>query len=326
MAAGKTFTCDLDPTIDGLALTYIVPAARCGLHCSFCIIKQRDEAGPVLLQPEHYASFIRDVSDYVPVRVSGLQGYEPLVEDAWPYTRAILNASNRSFVPTSMVTNGLFLAERIDELMSLDLKDLTVSLDSADSDVHDRQRGVAGSFKRTVAGLRAAVSKPSLSERVVVAAVLLPKRRRQLDTMPRFLADLGVRYFGVTPLIRIGREQSGRMIQDNEALMRDLDHLQIRCDDVGIQFVVDDELKQFRHLTNGANRFMIHSLERPGRLIRLTPSGACSVGLEVLRPVTAATPVWDPHTERPRDFLDRLSITPELFPISSSGGQQCEAA
>jgi MoaA/NifB/PqqE/SkfB family radical SAM enzyme len=326
MAVGKTFTCDIDPTIDGLALTYIVPATRCDLRCAFCIVTQRNEDGPVRLEPEDYARFIQDIASYVPVRVSGLQGYEPLLDESWKYTRTILSASNLGRIPTSLVTNGTHLVGRVDELADLGLKDITVSLDAPDAEIHDRQRGAAGAFAKTVAGIKAVLTVPALRDRVVVASVLLPKRRKQLDAIPQLLASLGVRYFGVTPLIRIGRSQLGGMVQDFHMMVRDLDHLQDLCDRAGIRFVVDDELSQFRHLADGANRFMIHSLQRPGRLIRLTPSGACSVGIEVLRRVDARTPVWRPALDTPREFISRLGITADLFRESSMEANACLAA
>lgn len=322
MAVGKTFTADVDPTIDALALTYVVPTRSCDLRCAFCIVAQRREAGPWQLGPNDYVWFIRDVSDYVPVRVSGIQGFEPLLDDAWSYTEAILQVSRSVGVPTSVVTNGTRLLGRIDELDDLGLRDLTVSLDSADPEVHDRQRGVPGTFARTTAGIRAALRKPRFRERLVVAAVLLPGRRDQLDGMPSYLANLGVRYFGVTPLIRV-RQTGGGIVQKSDALMQDLDALQDACDKAGIIFVVDDELQLYRHLVNGANRFMIHSLSRPGRLLRLTPSGACSIGVDVLRPIDDGTPVWDPAVEAPREFLQRLAITPEVYPLSARDALAC---
>jgi MoaA/NifB/PqqE/SkfB family radical SAM enzyme len=323
MAVAKTFAPQLDPTADGLALTFIVPTQRCDLRCAFCIVAQRREAGPWRLRPEDYARFIEDIAGFVPVRVCGLQGYEPLLEDSWPYTHAIIETSNSLGVPTSLVTNGSRLEERTDELDAMGLKDLTVSLDAADPEIHDRQRGVPGAFKRTLAGIRAALAKPLLRDRLVVAAVLLPNRRKQLDTMPRLLVDLGVRYFGVTPLIRVGRDRLGGMVQNSHELIRDLDLLQESCTRAGITFVVDDELQQFRHLVDGANRFMIHSLARPGRLLRLTPSGACSVGVKVLQAIGEDTPVWQPERESPRDFLERLEITPAIYPLRKRDAPVC---
>ena len=316
MAVNKTFVCDLDPSKDGLALTYIVPTNACDLKCPFCFIAQRNEAGPRQLSPDDYAYFIRDVATYVPVRVSGLQGYEPLLDDSWPFTEKILEVSNEMGIPTSLVTNGTHLAKRMNELAALDLKDLTVSLDAADSESHDRQRGVRGAFNKTVAGIKAAVRTPKIRERLCVAAVLVPSRRVQLDTLPAFLADLGVRYFGVTPLLRAGSASSpGRIVQNTSALLKDLDVLSLLCEKSGITFVVDDELRQVNLM--GTEQYLIHRLARPERLVRLTPSGACSSGMALMETVSARTPIWHPKNESPREFLKLLSITPEKYQMAA---------
>ena len=312
MAVGKTFVSDADPTRRGLALTYVVPSAACDLRCGFCYIEQRREAGQSVLRPRDYVEFLDDVAVTWPVRVSGLQGYEPLLDDSWPYTRAILERSAELGVPTSMVTNGTRLAARVDDLAGLGLRDLTVSLDAATPEVHDRIRGVRGAFARTVDGISQAVRAAVFGPRLVVASVLLPGKREYLDGLPRRLAALGVRYFGVTPLLAMSAGLPARIAQEHGSLMHDLDALDERCRSVGVTFVVDDELSRFRHRLDGANRLMIHSLERPDRLVRLTPSGACSAGLEVLSPVGPETPVWRPEQQRPSAFLRAAGVGADL--------------
>ena len=312
MAVGKTFVSDTDPTRSGLALTYVVPAAACDLRCGFCYVEQRREAAPSVLRPRDYVEFLDDVAAAWPVRVSGLQGYEPLLDDSWSYTRAILARSATLNIPTSIVTNGTHLAARVADLAGLRLRDLTVSLDASTPAVHDRIRGVRGAFAQTVDGIRAAVRAPIFGPRLVVASVLLPGKRAYLDGLPRLLAGLGVRHFGVTPLLKIGPGRRARMVQENDSLMRDLDTLDEECGRVGIAFVVDDELSRFRHLLDGANRLMIHSLERPDRLVRLGPSGACSVGIDVLSRVGPETPVWRPGCQPASAFLRAVGVGMDL--------------
>jgi MoaA/NifB/PqqE/SkfB family radical SAM enzyme len=214
-----------------------------------------------------------------------------------------------------MVTNGTHLARRATDLARLGLKDITVSVDSSIPAAHDKLRGSSGAFERTFAGIRAALSEETFRSRLVVASVLLPGKRHLLDGMPRLLADNGVKYFGVTPFIKVPRSGFGRMIQEHGSLMDDLERLRVASEESGVQFVVDDELARFRHVFDGANKFMIHSLSRPGRLIRLTPSGACSIGLDVLRQVSEVTPRWQPRVESGASFLSRLNLeAPPLWP------------
>jgi MoaA/NifB/PqqE/SkfB family radical SAM enzyme len=321
MAVAKTFTSDLDPTRDGVALTYVVPARRCNLRCAFCFIDQRREGGPSLLAPRDYSDFISHVADWLPVRVSGLQGIEPLLPESWAYSEEILRTSNRLCIPTSMVTNGTYLRSRIDALDALGLKDITVSLDAVSAADHDRIRGVPGSFESTVSGIQAALKYPRFADRLAVASVVLPRRAHLLSAMPAFLADMGVRYFGVTPLIKVGRSIAGGFVQENESLLAELDRLQELCDRVGIKFVIDDELGLFREQHDGLNRLMIHRLARPERLIRLTPSGAVSCGLDVLKEVDASTAHWNPGTASPMEVLRQLGFATNVSELAQGKGR-----
>ena len=312
MPVTKTFVSDTDPTHGGLALTWVVPAAACDLRCRFCYVEQRREAAQAVLRPQDYVEFLDDVAATWPVRVSGLQGYEPLLEDSWSYTRAILARSAALDIPTSMVTNGTHLASRVADLTRLELRDLTVSLDASTPEVHDRIRGVQGAFARTLEGIRTALRAPVFGPRLVVASVLLPGKRAYLDGVPHLLAGLGVRYFGVTALLAIGSGRRARIVQEHHSLMQDLDALDDECRRSGITFVVDDELSRFRHRIDGANRLLIHSLERPDRLVRLTPSGACSVGIDVLSRVGPTTPVWRPAVQPASAFLRAVGVGGDL--------------
>lgn len=314
MAVAKTFVSDMDPTRSGLALTWVVPSAACDLRCRFCYIKQRREAAEAVLRPQDYVEFLRDVAGTWPVRVSGLQGYEPLLDDSWVYTRAILAQSAALGIPTSMVTNGTHLAARVADLARLKLRDLTVSLDASMPGIHDRIRGVRGAFARTIDGIAGALRAPIFGPRLVVASVLLPGKRTYLDGVPSLLARLGVRHFGVTPLLAIRSGGQAQIVQEHDSLMQDLDMLDDECRRAGIAFVVDDELSQFRRLLDGANRLMIHSLERPDRLVRLTPSGACSVGVDVLSRVGPGTAVWRPACQPASTFLKAVGVGTDLDP------------
>jgi hypothetical protein len=77
---------------------------------------------------------------------------------------------------------------------------------------------------------------------------------------------------------------------------------------VGVTVTLDDELGRlgpevdFRDVT-------VRRFNRPDGLIRLTPSGACSVGAEILREVGPTTPVWRPAEVAPHKFIRDLIPT-----------------
>jgi MoaA/NifB/PqqE/SkfB family radical SAM enzyme len=312
-AAGLQPQPDFDPDAEGIFLTFVVPAlSGCNLDCSFCFVRQRKEITETRLKPEDYARFIREVADRERIFALALQGYEPLLPDALPYTQAILAAGRFLGVPTSLVTNGVRLGDAIDLLKTLTPSKIAVSLDAASPEVHDGIRGVMGAWEASVAGLRRAIDVLAPHTRLVVASVLLPQRRHYLDAMPERLREIGVDRWIINPVLRVGRDESGGLVADRARLFRDLSILQEAADRAGVRLTVDDE---FGHLDcDSASPFQlssrgVHVRTLPPRvtLFRLTPGGQCSRGIDVLRQVTSGTPCWEPGTTHAGDFLDMLN-------------------
>ncbi len=137
------------PLIAGHKLLY-----RCNLECDMCPFWRRPDEELLNLDAER--RLLAKLADGG-VLFLGFEGGEPLLRHDLP---AILKESHERF-HTSLVTNGFLLARRIGEFArSLDF--LFVSLDGI-GELHDRLRGIPGSFERAVQGLRVA------RERVPVA-------------------------------------------------------------------------------------------------------------------------------------------------------------
>src|SRR6516225_10103900 len=147
-----------EPDAAGQFLTFVVPAPNgCNLKCAFCLIRQRREITDTHLQPCDFARFIREAAERAPIFALAIQGYEPLLPESLPYTQAILEAGQSLGVPTTLVTNGVFLREAVDLLTTLAPAKIAISLDSDSAAIHDRVRGVAGAWTATVAGIKRAV-------------------------------------------------------------------------------------------------------------------------------------------------------------------------
>jgi MoaA/NifB/PqqE/SkfB family radical SAM enzyme len=311
MAFGKTFSGDLDFSRYGTALTFVVPATSCNLNCSFCVIKQRREATSSQLSVRNYVDFVAAAIQLLDVRVIGIQGYEPLLDEAWPFTEAILTAAAASGVRATLVTNGTYLGRRARVLEALRVADITISLDSATPKIHDALRRSTGAFHDTRASIETLLLQTNLRKRLTVASVMMPKRRHLLDGMPRLLAEWGVERYAVTPLLDLTANGRPLVTQDSSTLFDDLKHLAKIAEDEGIEFVVDDEFGLFSEKVDGFHELVVHRLSRPNRLLRLSPSGHCSIGLEVLRPVENGSPAWDSTNETASDFLRRrLALRP----------------
>ncbi len=290
----------------GVALTFVVPAERCNLDCSFCAIRQRKEMSDAVLSPADYAYFVEDVVKAEPTAIVSIQGYEPLLPESWPYTQAILETAQRLGIPGSLVTNGTLLAERAPALAALDPAGVTVSIDSDIAAEHDRLRGRVGALADTLAGIRALAAIGDFDRRITVSSVLLPRRRHLLENMPALLASLGVRHWAISPLLRIGRGAAGGPVASTDAVIDDVLVLNRLAGEAGVEVVLDDELGALERREEGYGDFLVRRFDRPDGLVRLVPSGACSVGSEILSQVDAAAPVWRPHQDSPAHFLGSI--------------------
>ena len=237
-----------------------------------------------------------------------IQGYEPLLPDSFPYTRAILSTGQWLNIPTSLVTNGTHLAQWVDELAVLAPGRISVSLDAAEADAHDRQRRKAGAFASTVEGLRRAAAGLTEETELVVTSVLIPKRRAQLDAMPELLQEIGVKRWVVTALQKVGKDRPGGPVGDRQKTLADLRILRDHAEAAGIDFKVDDE---FDGLASGGKpdefeQNRIRRLVNPDGVYRLVPDGRCSKGADILKPLSDKTPRWDPKTQDAAAFLATL--------------------
>lgn len=130
------------PLIAGHKLLY-----RCNLECDMCPFWRRPDEELLSLEAERrLLSRLADGG----VLFVGFEGGEPLLR---PDVPEILREANERF-HTSLVTNGFLLARRIPEFARY-LDFLFVSIDGI-GPLHDRLRGIPGSFDRAVRGVAAA--------------------------------------------------------------------------------------------------------------------------------------------------------------------------
>src|SRR5262249_14796300 len=180
------------------------------------------------------------------------------------------------------------------------------------AEIHDRIRGVTGSWMAAVAGIKRAIEVLAPRTRLVVSSVLLPSKRHYLDAMPARLREIGVDRWIINPLLRVGGGQAGGPVADRASLFRDLLILGEAARREGIRLTVDDELNHLRHdaacVSESALRTLhVRTLPLNVEIFRLVPSGQCSTGDGILRQVTSETPHWHPGATHAGDFLEALS-------------------
>lgn len=301
----------------GSILTFVVPSpSGCNLSCPFCYIKQRSEEAAVTdMTPADYASFIASAAERGAVFAICIQGYEPLLPDSFSYTREILEAGRRLGVPTGLVTNGTHLRQHVPALSKLRPSRIAVSLDSADASVHDKARGKSGAFDDAASGLRYAVSVPVLKKALVVTSVLMPRKRDRLMGMPASLAELGIDRWVVNALVKVGKgDELGGPAGERNAILDDLLVLKAEADRFGIDMVVDDEFGRLSDDERARELMEIEALRikrlvRPEGVYRLVPTGHCSKGADILKPIHDGTPVWQPSMDV-GEFLEAMGGEP----------------
>jgi MoaA/NifB/PqqE/SkfB family radical SAM enzyme len=310
---------EVERDIAGNFLTFVVPALKgCNLRCPFCLVRQRREISETSLGPEDYSRFVREAAEMAPIFGIAIQGYEPLLPESLPYTQAILASGRFLGLPTTLVTNGVKLADALDLLKTLSPNKIAISLDAASAEIHDRIRGVDGAWAAAVTGIKRAVEVVAPRTRLVVSSVLLPSRRHYLDAMPARLREIGIDRWIINPLLRVGSDQTGGPVADRASLFRDLLILQEAAHRAGVRLTVDDE---FGHLGHDAasvaepSLWALHVRTLPPNveIFRLTPGGQCSTGDGILQQVTPETPRWQPGAMHAGDFLEEIGKPEDLL-------------
>lgn len=297
-------------TASGTFLTFIVPAPEgCNLACPFCIVRHRQEIldGPALT-PLDYTRFIREAAEHHNVRAIAIQGYEPLLPSALAYTRPILRMARQLAIPTSLVTNGVELKAATPLLTALAPTKIAVSLDSPSPVRHDRLRGKSGAWSAAVDGIRHAVSQLPRKTSLAVTSVLMPSGTQGLRGMPCLLAELGVKHWMLSPLVRIGRDGVARFDVVAAKVADILLDLQDKAHAAGIRLTVDDEFDHLNHRRLIDNRPELRRVEfrnLPASLplFRLLPSGHCSRDADAVNRLREDAPQWNPATEHAGQFL-----------------------
>lgn len=296
-----------------IVLTFVVPTSvGCGLNCRHCFIDQRKELenNTKKLTAEQYVDFIYGIREQNHISCISIQGKEPFAEDSVPYTLKILKAAQGLNIPSAIVTNGLYLSKHIKDLSNFDLKEIFVSLDSPRSRFHDQVRGKTGAFQNTMQGLQLALASPRLSKIVSIASLYLPNKIDFLIDFPRFLHELGISRWFVTPALTLRSDTDiGRPMHKPQSLVNDLLTLNEISNEFDIDMVIEDEyyaLREIRNMYESFNNLKFRILTRPGGIMRLLPSGHCDIGLNLIKIHSKTAPRWDPQKEHPAIFYNRI--------------------
>ncbi len=162
------------PIIAGHKLLY-----TCNLRCHMCPFWRRPD--PLLLSVDEERKMLDTLADFS-VSYMGFEGGEPFLRRDLP---EILRLSHDRFF-TSIVTNGWMLKDHFREVKDY-LDFMFVSIDGIGK-VHDRLRGMDGSFEKAREGIVAA----SAEIPVALSSTITSENADQVDQITAFATEMNI--------------------------------------------------------------------------------------------------------------------------------------
>ncbi|UCG91264.1 MAG: radical SAM protein [candidate division WOR-3 bacterium] len=127
----------------------IYPTDRCNLQCSMCFVKLRKPAPE--MEIEQWCEIINQIKAFRP-RIH-LSGGEPF---CYPAITDLIACVKKYGLFLAITTNGTYLDEYAQKIVAMKVNRINISIDGP-SEIHDKIRGVPGTFDRVVNGLQKTV-------------------------------------------------------------------------------------------------------------------------------------------------------------------------
>ncbi len=221
------------------------------LHCGSNACPQNSR----FLDAEDAKRVMDEVAERYPAQgiMICLTGGEPLLHP--DFFEIAAHAKKRGF-SCGMTTNGMLIDASVAErLVACGMNSLSVSLDGL-RDTHDWFRNRAGSFDKSVQGIRNLLNASSGRVIAQVTTVVHQKNLHQLEQMFEFVQDLGVDSWRVINLEPIGRAlQHGALLLEPEQLRQLLRFIREKRYDARVRMDV----------TYGCSHYLTEEYERTVR-------------------------------------------------------------
>lgn len=183
-----------------LTTLYLYLADQCNLSCNHCWISpaHSDRKGNGI----PIDSLKKTISEAKPLGLQSIKltGGEPLL---YRDLGSLLGFLAGEEITILIETNGtLFNSEILDNIRSCEVDQISVSLDAGTAEIHDKIRGMDGSFSRTLEGLRL------LSEKGFTFQIIMTLQRRNSLEIPNLISlceELGASSLKINHLLPCGR-------------------------------------------------------------------------------------------------------------------------
>jgi MoaA/NifB/PqqE/SkfB family radical SAM enzyme len=164
---------------------------RCNFRCQICDFWKVEHAKERELNLQEIETLTNKLAEYGTLAIS-LAGGEPMLrEDLLDIIRIV---SQKHF--PIMITNGWCITkENAHALWEAGLQEISISIDYADSQMHDAMRGHPGAFERAVQSLKILhESRHSNRNRVHMISVLMNDNVEDVEKLIHLSRQLGVTY------------------------------------------------------------------------------------------------------------------------------------
>jgi MoaA/NifB/PqqE/SkfB family radical SAM enzyme len=173
----------------GPIIAHLFCTNRCNSKCWMCDIPARKPAYEITTGD---CLTIMDQLRELGVTGISFTGGEPLLRKD---ILALLRGSIDRGLSTMLVTNGLELGSVVNELCTLELSAVNISLDGSTEKIHDHNRGVEGAFRRSTENIRLLVGelkKRKSPTEVVISTVISANTMDDIGNIMGLCADMGV--------------------------------------------------------------------------------------------------------------------------------------
>jgi len=260
---------------------------KCNSRCTTCYAWKNKQEGE--LTTEEMKDALHQLKE-IGVRHVVFIGGEPLLRK--DIGDLVKESSRLGFENRIIVTNGLLLKDKAEELLSNGITHITVSIDGiGDSD--DKIRGVPNSYTRAVEGIKTVQKlKKDMGLDVPVTIITTLLLNQNVEEIPKLIElsrslDAYWLFNLLDPNLNIfkGIPFSELLVQDKEKIDNTIDYLKKTCEQYPKLISTCDHMLEFaRNYLKGDNRYDFHCVHGY-KAVYLGSHGEVYLGCYALEPI-----------------------------------------
>jgi MoaA/NifB/PqqE/SkfB family radical SAM enzyme len=197
----------------------LYPTLSCNLNCQFCDTTDRHRPPVNELSEARLLSIVDEAADLGVQRLFLLGGGEPLLRKQ--ATPAVMARAKFHGMEGILTTNGTLLSPKLcEQFIAMGWDEIHFSIDGPNAEIHDKLRGQAGAFKKTVRNAcRLSVLKKRAQQetpRIALHFVLTNQNHHTLTEMVELAAAVGAFRVDFDALIAYTPEQQALALSDTQ--------------------------------------------------------------------------------------------------------------